>query len=84
MEKYYKGHLCWLKDQGHYDPRDDKDRLIHYAFPQYTIHNETCIKPAPCVLQTLEQFLEGVSLIHIPLYLYTLEIGLHLTSLPFL
>lgn len=44
MEKYYKGHLCWLKDQGHYDPHDDKDRLTHYAFPQYTIHSETCIK----------------------------------------
>ena len=44
MEKYYKGHLCWLKDQGHYHPHDDKDRLIHYAFPQCIIHSETCIK----------------------------------------
>ena len=44
MEKYYKGHLCWLKDQGHYHPHDDKDRLIHCAFPQCIIHSETCIK----------------------------------------
>ncbi|KAK2564030.1 hypothetical protein P5673_012245 [Acropora cervicornis] len=43
MEKYYEGHLCLLKDQGHYDSHDDKDRLIDYAFPQ-RIHSETCMK----------------------------------------
>ncbi|KAM7427620.1 hypothetical protein ABFA07_021268 [Porites harrisoni] len=28
LEKYYKGHLCWLKDKGHYHPHDDKDRIL--------------------------------------------------------
>ena len=63
MEKYYKGHLCWLKDQGHYDPHDDKDRLVHYTFPQYTRHSEAvlggpCIKRVPCAKRALEHSLK--------------------------
>jgi hypothetical protein len=25
-EKYFKGHLRWLKDQGHYDPHNETDK----------------------------------------------------------
>ncbi len=27
MEKYFKEHLNWLKDQGHYNPHLERDRL---------------------------------------------------------
>jgi len=28
MEKYFKDQLAWLKDQGHYNPHSDTDRLL--------------------------------------------------------
>ncbi|XP_067048999.1 uncharacterized protein [Acropora muricata] len=28
MERYFKDGLLWLKDQGHYDPHNDSDRLL--------------------------------------------------------
>lgn len=28
MKRYFKDGLCWLKDQGHYDPHNDSDRLL--------------------------------------------------------
>ena len=29
LEKYFKYHLSWLKEQGHYDPRNDIDRFVY-------------------------------------------------------
>lgn len=33
MERYFKEHLNWLKDEGHYNPASDTDRFV------YLIHN---------------------------------------------